>query len=165
MDRMLLVDHSRCTGCRLCEVACSVKNGGAANPTLARIAVIKWEPICVETPMLCQQCESAPCMAICPVKALSRDGVVARVALDYDVCIGCRLCVAACPFGAMGFDPVARKVIKCDLCDGDPTCVKFCEPKALQYVDASTANRAQMRQAAEKLSELISRTAARPGTS
>jgi len=60
----------------------------------------------------------------------------------------------------MKVDPAARKVIKCDLCDGDPTCVKFCETKALQYVDASTVNIAKMREAAEKLSELIRKSAA-----
>jgi carbon-monoxide dehydrogenase iron sulfur subunit len=82
-----------------------------------------------------------------------------RVTINYDLCIGCKFCVAVCPFGAMGIDPVARKVIKCDLCDGEPVCVKFCETKALEYVDASLANRAKMRVAAERLSELIQRYA------
>jgi carbon-monoxide dehydrogenase iron sulfur subunit len=160
MNKMLMVDYSKCTGCRLCEVVCSVKKDRAVNPTRARITVIKWEPICVETPMLCQQCESAPCMAVCPVRALARDEQIGRVTIDYDLCIGCKFCVAACPFGAMGIDPVARKVIKCDLCDGDPTCVKFCETKALQYVDASTVNITKMREAAGKLSELLKKSAA-----
>jgi len=160
MNKMLIVDYSKCTGCRLCEIVCSIKKSGAVNPTRARITVIKWEPICVETPMLCQQCESAPCIAVCPVKALARDEEIGRVTIDYDLCIGCKFCVAACPFGAMGVDPVARKVIKCDLCDGDPTCVKFCETKALQYVDASTVNITKMREAAGKLSELLRKSAA-----
>ena len=160
MNKMLMVDYSKCTGCRLCEVVCSIKKNGAVNPTRARITVIKWEPICVETPMLCQQCDSAPCIAVCPVKALARDEEIGRVTIDYDLCIGCKFCVAACPFGAMGVDPVARKVIKCDLCDGDPTCVKFCETKALQYVDASTVNITKMREAAGKLSELLRKSAA-----
>ena len=160
MNKMLMVDYSKCTGCRLCEIVCSIKKNGAVNPTRARITVIKWEPICVETPMLCQQCDSAPCIAVCPVKALARDEEIGRVTIDYDLCIGCKFCVAACPFGAMGVDPVARKVIKCDLCDGDPTCVKFCETKALQYVDASTVNITKMREAAGKLSELLRKSAA-----
>ena len=161
MKKMLMVDHSKCTGCRLCEAVCSVKKNGALNPSRARIAVIKWERICVETPMLCQQCDSAPCLAVCPVRALARDEDIGRVILNYDLCIGCKFCLAACPFGAMGIDPVARKVIKCDLCDGDPTCVKFCETGALQYLDASMVNTTKMREAAEKLSELIKRTAAK----
>jgi carbon-monoxide dehydrogenase iron sulfur subunit len=165
MNKMLIVDHARCTGCRLCEAVCSVKKNGAVNPTTARISVIKWEAICVETPMLCQQCESAPCAAVCPVKALARDDSLGRVVIDYDLCIGCRFCVAACPFGAMGFDPDSRRVIKCDLCEGDPTCVRFCETGALQYVDASTANMTKMREAAGKLSELLRKSVAMPAAS
>jgi carbon-monoxide dehydrogenase iron sulfur subunit len=163
MNKMLIVDHSRCTGCKLCEVVCSVNKDGAANPAAARITVVKWENICVDTPMVCQQCDTAPCAAICPVGALSRDEVLGRTTIDYERCIGCRFCVAVCPFGAMGFDVVARKVIKCDLCDGDPACVKFCEPQALQYVDASTANMVKVRQAAEKLADLMKRVAVSAG--
>ena len=163
MNKMLVVDHSKCTGCRLCEVVCSIKKYGISDPARARIAVIKWEAICVETPMICQQCESAPCVSICPVGALAQDEEIGRVTIDYDQCIGCKFCVAACPFGAMSVDTVTRKVIKCDLCDGDPTCVKFCETKALQYVDASTMNMVQMREAAGKLSDLIRKTVVRVG--
>ena len=160
MKRIIVVEPSKCTGCRLCEIVCSAGKHGAVNPTRARITVVKWESVCLETPMLCQQCEAAPCMAICPVKALTLDEVLSRVNIDYDKCIGCRFCVAVCPFGAMGIDPADRKVIKCDLCDGEPKCVAFCETKALQYVDASLVNRTKMRLAAERLSSLVERYAA-----
>lgn len=160
MKRIIVVEPSKCTGCRLCEVVCSAAKHGAVNPIRARIAVVKWESICLETPMLCQQCESAPCMAICPVKALTLDDQLTRVNIDYERCIGCRFCVAVCPFGAMAIDAADRKVVKCDLCDGEPMCVKFCETKALQYVDASLVNRTKMRLAAERLSSLVERYAA-----
>ncbi|MCX6000039.1 MAG: 4Fe-4S dicluster domain-containing protein [Chloroflexi bacterium] len=159
MKKMLIVDYTKCTGCRRCEVVCSVKKTATSNPARARIAIVKWESICVETPILCQQCETAPCMAVCPVKALTREETLGRVLVDYDRCIGCKFCVAICPFGAMVFDPATRRVIKCDHCDGDPTCVKFCETKALQYVDANVANRTKMREAAGRLSELMNKTA------
>jgi carbon-monoxide dehydrogenase iron sulfur subunit len=157
MQKILIVDHERCTGCRLCELVCSVKNAGVSNPSRSRIHIIKWEMEGFELPMVCQQCESAPCMAVCPVDALSRDGDLARVVIDYDLCIGCKLCVAACPFGGMGIDTVAKKVIKCELCDGDPACVKFCQPQALQYVPASTVNLRKKREAGLKFSELMRR--------
>jgi len=76
-------------------------------------------------------------MNVCPVKALSRDESLARVMVDYDKCIGCRSCVAVCPFGAMNFNVIDRKVFKCDLCDGDPQCVRFCDMKAVDYKDAT----------------------------
>jgi carbon-monoxide dehydrogenase iron sulfur subunit len=165
MNKILMVDYSKCTGCRLCEVVCSVKKNGAANPARARIAVVKWESICVDTPMLCQQCQSAPCVAVCPVKAMTKDEGMGRVKINDDLCIGCRFCVAVCPFGAVALDHVSGKVIKCDLCDGDPTCVKFCETKALQYVDATAANTSKRREAAERLPELIRGFVANPKTS
>jgi Fe-S-cluster-containing dehydrogenase component len=89
-------------------------------------------------------------MAVCPVKAISRDEELNRVVIDYDMCIGCRMCIAACPFGAMSFDTLASKVIKCDFCDGDPQCVRFCDTKAIQYVDASKVNVEKQKAAAEK---------------
>jgi carbon-monoxide dehydrogenase iron sulfur subunit len=146
MEKILVVDHEKCTGCRLCEMV-----------------VIKWPLEGFELPMLCQQCEEAPCVAVCPKGALSRDAVLGRVALDYDLCIGCKMCVVACPFGGMGIDVVARQVIKCDLCDGDPTCVRFCDPGALQFVPASSVSLMKKRGAGLKLSEVMKRAfASRP---
>ena len=155
MDRMLVVDHAKCTGCRLCELVCSVTHTGVNNPSRSRIHVIKWPMEGFELPMLCQQCEAAPCIAICPKTALSRDPVLGCVSLNYDLCIGCKMCVTACPFGGMGFDVTARQVIKCDLCDGDPTCVRFCQPGALQFLPANTVNLTKKRDAGLQLSEVM----------
>lgn len=150
MANVLMIDYEKCTGCRMCELVCSVKHEGVSNPARSRIKIVKWEWEGRYIPMACQQCQSAPCMAVCPVKAISRDEELNRVVIDYDMCIGCRMCVAACPFGAMTFDTLARKVIKCDFCDGDPQCVRFCDTKAIQYVDASKINVEKQRAAAEK---------------
>jgi len=98
-------------------------------------------------------------MAVCPKDAISRDEELGRVMVDYDLCIGCKMCVAACPFGGMGVDTVLRRVVKCDLCDGDPTCVRFCQPEALQYVPLSTVSLRKKRDASLKLAELMSRFA------
>ena len=157
MARMLLIDHEKCTGCRFCETACAVNKEGVANPARARISVVKWEMEGSAIPMVCQQCQDAPCVTVCPVKSLSRDEDLGRVAIDYDLCIGCKFCVAVCPFGGMGVDTIARRVVKCDLCDGDPACVKFCSTGALQFVDASTVNIVKKREAAGRVEELIKR--------
>jgi Fe-S-cluster-containing hydrogenase component 2 len=98
--------------------------------------VIKWEAEGLYIPMSCQQCQDAPCLNVCPVKAISRDEEMSRVYVDYDACIGCRSCVGVCPFGAMSFNTIDKQVFKCDLCDGDPQCVRFCEEKAVDFVDA-----------------------------
>jgi len=77
----------------------------------------------------CHQCENPPCAAVCPVGAIRklRSGLVE---VDAARCIGCGACVEACPFGAITV--VNGKAVKCDLCGGDPACVKQCMPGALK---------------------------------
>jgi Fe-S-cluster-containing hydrogenase component 2 len=152
MDKVLMIDYQKCTGCRQCEMICSVVHEGVSNPSRSRIKVMKWEAEGLYIPMSCQQCEDAPCMNVCPVNAISRDEDIDFVTVDYDVCIGCRTCVAVCPFGAMNFDVIDKKVSKCDLCGGDPQCVRFCEVKAVDYVDAGRQSLLKKKDAAKKLS-------------
>ncbi len=152
MTKVLTVDFEKCTGCRLCELVCSAKHEGVSNPSRSRLKVEKWEWEGLYIPMTCQQCDDAPCKSVCPVKAISRDEDLGRLTVDYELCIGCRSCVAVCPFGAMSFDTVGKKVIKCDLCDGEPTCASFCDTKALDYVEARRLNSSKKRDAAKRLS-------------
>ena len=113
MEKVLMINYQKCTGCRLCELVCAVMHDGISNPTRSRIKVMKWESEGLYIPMSCQQCEDAPCMNVCPVKAISRDEDLGFVTVDYDVCIGCRSCVAVCPFGAMNYNTIDKKVFKC----------------------------------------------------
>ncbi len=156
-QKVLVVDHEKCTGCRQCELVCSVFHHGVSNPSLSRINVIKWENVGFYFPMLCQHCEEAACMSVCPKGAIYRDEELNRVMVNYDLCIGCKMCVTACPFGAMGINVKEKKVIKCDYCDGDPKCVAFCETKAVDYIDAERANLKKKREAVLKYSELMRR--------
>ena len=151
--KVLMIDYEKCTGCRLCELVCAVKHDGVSNPTRSRVKVMKWEDQGLYIPMACQQCQDAPCMNGCPVKAISRNEDLGCVTVDYDVCIGCRTCVAVCPFGAMNYIAIDRKVAKCDLCDGDPQCVRFCDVNAIQFVNAGDVSVLKMRDAALRLSE------------
>jgi carbon-monoxide dehydrogenase iron sulfur subunit len=57
-----------------------------------------------------------------------------------------------CPFGAMNYNSIDKKVFKCDLCGGDPQCVRFCEVNAIEYVDADRLSTFKKRDAAERLS-------------
>jgi carbon-monoxide dehydrogenase iron sulfur subunit len=155
MTSKLIIDYEKCVGCESCEQACSAKKTGTINPVLSRIGVVRRELGVRNAPIVCQQCESAPCMAICPVKAISQDEKLGRMVVNLDICIGCRMCIAICPFGCMQFDEISRKVFKCDLCDGDPACVKFCQHEALLYLDATQQSTLKQTATAEKISGIM----------
>jgi Fe-S-cluster-containing hydrogenase component 2 len=160
--KVLKIEHEKCTGCRLCELVCAVEHAGVSNPMRSRIRVMKWEHEGIYVPVACQQCEDAPCAAGCPRKALTRNEATGAVDLDYDLCIGCRTCVSVCPFGAMHFDSLGHRVVKCDLCDGDPQCARFCEVQAVSFVDAGDISLERKRAAARRLVDADSRSAALP---
>ena len=151
MAKVLMIDHEKCTGCRLCELVCAVKHDGVSNPMRSRIRVMKWEAEGIYIPMSCQQCQDAPCLHACPASAIHHDDKLGRIAVDYNVCIGCRTCVSVCPFGAMNFNTIDRQVIKCDLCDGDPQCVRFCDVKAVEFMDAADVSIVKKREAAHRI--------------
>ena len=100
-SKVLLINHEKCTGCRLCEQVCAVRHHGASNPSRSRIRVMKWEMEGLYVPVSCQQCQDAPCLNGCPVGAISRNEELNRVEVDYDLCIGCRTCLEVCTNGAL----------------------------------------------------------------
>ena len=102
MDKKILtVDPEKCTGCRNCELVCSVMHNGVSNPSLARIQIVKWEDIGVYIPMSCQHCEDAPCMAVCPKDAIYKDPELESIRINHDLCIGCETCTEFCQFDAI----------------------------------------------------------------
>ena len=121
----ILVDFSRCSGCRLCEVICSLKNEGTIWPEASRIRIFEVVPGAT-IPHLCVQCPDYPCVKSCPVNALSVDEKTGAVIVDEEKCIRCGKCVDACP-GKIPRIPNGKKsVVICDLCGGEPECVKIC---------------------------------------
>lgn len=132
--RMLAVDSDKCTGCRNCEAACSVSHEHASNPAKSAVRIVKWPDQGLHVPVVCQQCDEPACANICPVEAISRSEDTGAVVVDPDLCVGCQMCIVACPFGAIVLDRDRRLAIKCDLCGGvEPWCVRYCEPGALSY--------------------------------
>jgi len=113
---------------------CSFERTKTFNPRLSTVTVINYEEALTSVPIMCMQCDEASCLKVCPVGAivLDEEGVVA---MNPDKCIVCKMCVSACPLGNISYAPAERKVIKCDLCGGNPKCVEFCSPGAIQFVD------------------------------
>lgn len=128
----LIVKRSICTGCRLCELVCSIVKEGESNPAKARIwieaRILKGERI----PHVCLNCGKPPCIKACPTDALAIDGTTGWVMLDHGKCDSCGQCIPACPLGALRMS-VEGKILKCDLCGGDPECVKMCDIGAIQF--------------------------------
>ena len=83
--------------------------------------------------LTCQQCETAVCLEVCPVGAISRDLDTGAVMVGETVCVGCKMCINACPFGCIHFDGAKRIVAKCNLCNGEPKSVQNCMSGALHY--------------------------------
>lgn len=143
MNRFIIADSAKCIGCRTCEVACVVSHQenqdcAALSPKAfsARIRVVKSGSL--TTAVTCHHCEDAPCARVCPVGAISR--VSGAVYVEQSLCIGCKSCVMACPFGAMEVTLQDARVqaLKCDLClhrESGPACVEACPTNALKCVD------------------------------
>ena len=113
----MVIDLDRCTGCQACVFACKAENNVPAvgEPEANKQRVISWMQVLTDTeeahgeektrfiPRPCLQCDDPPCTKVCPVYATYRnsEGIVAQI---YGRCIGCRFCMAACPYNAKFFN-------------------------------------------------------------
>jgi carbon-monoxide dehydrogenase iron sulfur subunit len=134
MCAMLLYLADRCTGCRTCELACSMAHDNVFNPTKSRIRVQLEGVPELFTVNVCKSCGIPPCKEACPTdpKSIDRDEKVGGgMIINDDTCIKCGKCVEACPFAAISWHPDTNFPLVCDVCSGDPECVKFCASKAL----------------------------------
>jgi Fe-S-cluster-containing dehydrogenase component len=118
-------DLSKCSGCRRCEIACSLFHEKRIWPEASRIRVFMLAPG-IEFPHFCAQCEDYPCVEACPTKALSVSGETGAVLVDAKACVGCGKCIEACPGRIPHMHPTEKRVLICDLCGGDPQCVRVC---------------------------------------
>ena len=171
----LAINLTRCTGCKTCVVACKMQNNVPMGINWNRIENegMSQPDACVGVypdvsrnvmPVACQHCEAAPCVANCPTGASYKDEQ-GRVLINYDLCIGCEVCMQSCPYDARTRNveeprrdpdfnygdwrvPVREQgvVEKCTLCkertdDGkDPMCVVCCPMKARTFGDLDDAS-------------------------
>lgn len=140
----MVIDQRRCIGCMACVAACKTENGVPPEHFRTRVETEvdgKFPVLRMEIrPELCNHCDNAPCVQNCPTGASykRKDGIVL---VDRKKCVGCKACIAACPYGARYIDPDHGYADKCTFCahrlkDGlEPNCVKTCIGKARVFGD------------------------------
>ena len=136
MLKALQLEPEKCTGCLQCEIACSYEQEGIFNPSKSRIKVFAFHDEGRFAPYTCSQCSEAWCLHACPVEAITINEGTGAKEVSADICVGCKVCTIACPFGTVNYNADTGKVIKCDLCGGDPACASACPTEAITYVDA-----------------------------
>ncbi len=151
------ISNTRCTGCHMCELACSAWHEGAYRPSVARLSVTVNPTTIKVKGRTCLQTNCAKCEEVCPEAAIKREvisvtlpavdtsadaeaasaadagvpapqpvtGYVLRV--DEALCTNCGSCYEVCPYDVIREHPDRRVAFKCDLCDGDPQCIAFCQ--------------------------------------
>ena len=139
MKASLVVDSNKCTGCRSCQVVCSLAKEGMVWPEKSRVRITTTEGqglVSFHT-VVCEQCDPPICAEECPVEAIYRDTNTGALMVREADCNGCGACVSVCPVGAIIMDTKKGTAVKCDLCGGIPLCVDICQPGALKYVRAN----------------------------
>ncbi|MDY3116078.1 MAG: 4Fe-4S dicluster domain-containing protein [Sutterella sp.] len=144
-QKTLVIDLDRCIGCYACEVACKQENHVPLGMQYNKVFTIgpmgKFPEVkSYFLPAVCQVCKNAPCVTVCPTGASYRteDG---QILINKEKCIGCKLCMKACPYGARSFNEQTKVVEKCTLCNHlqaigeQPACVKVCCARARFFGD------------------------------
>ena len=191
MTRLAIaINLDRCVGCHTCALSCKMQNNVPEGMLWNRVltedcdvvdGALGTYPNVTRTflPVACQHCQNAACQRVCPTGATYKDDK-GRVEIDYDKCIGCRMCMAACPYSARTFnwnEPVratgasygdarvperGRGVMeKCTLCkertdEGDePMCVRCCPADARIFGDLDDPDSAVSRLRREQSAEVL----------
>jgi carbon-monoxide dehydrogenase iron sulfur subunit len=144
LSKVIVVDVGKCYACLGCVVECACKQAGAGEEVSLATGVLEHAACAVmavgsePVPLVCNHCEDAPCLTVCPTTAIHRTSEAGPVLMDEDRCIGCKACVMACPFGMVKLRHNGNTAIKCDLCADrlargeSPSCVEACVTGALE---------------------------------
>lgn len=140
-QQVLIYDPEKCSGCYYCMIVCSFTHFEEANFEKAYLRVYPDE----SNPLVfinahCTHCEHPFCVAACPIepKAITKDDD-GLVTIDKMRCIGCKSCNYACPISIPIFEEANGISNKCNFCEGDPQCAKYCSTGALQVVSRKEA--------------------------
>lgn len=135
--------EDNCMGCGLCEVACTVEHSpskdvhkGFRGPEKGASRIQVERRGSVSFAIQCRHCEDSPCITACMTGAMDRNPETGAVLVDEEKCVGCWMCIMACPYGVISRPESGRQIaLKCDLCPGreTPMCVVACPNRALVF--------------------------------
>jgi len=139
------VDGNICAGCSVCEAVCSLNHEGVVSPQFARVRIIDHfvDGHRIEA-NYCRQCTGAECLRVCRThgaQAIYVDKKTGARVIDPEKCDCRQLCIKACPRypdSPIFVDPARKVCFKCDLCGGEPLCVKFCPENALSFPEEAS---------------------------
>lgn len=131
--KRIFANADRCSGCRLCEMACSFSHENAFGSSTSRITVVKEDIFGFDLPKVCWHCNPCNAMENCPENALERK--LGLIIVNEDKCVGCGTCSETCIIGAIKLHPERNTPLICNQCGGNPLCVRRCPTKALTYVE------------------------------
>jgi Fe-S-cluster-containing hydrogenase component 2 len=152
MVKVLVPVPGKCSGCGLCVMACNVVHGTGLTPARSNLRLEK-RCIDLDLVVVCSHGEGCEleCMEACPAEAIGV-GTTGAVLISYAKCIACGMCGRACPFSVIWEDE-GDKAFKCDLCEGDPACVRYCQLDAIEYRDAEPKDFDLIREHVEEVCE------------
>jgi len=155
-------DQDKCIGCMSCEVHCKVSHGLPVGPRLTQIVevgprMIGNLPRTAFVFMPCFHCEVPWCVPVCPTGAMRKRPFDGIVYVEPSLCVGCKRCISACPWGAPQWNPATKKVVKCDYCMDrvdrglKPACVTKCVTHCLRFGKVTEPNNARRERLARQM--------------
>ena len=140
----LLQDTKKCIGCQACQVQCKTAKSLPPGPKPCKVMTVGPKfvgglPRASYIFMPCFHCEKPWCVAACPTGAMQKREKDGIIFVDQDLCVGCKTCICACPWGAPQWNPETKTVVKCDYCMDrieqglKPACVTICATHCLQF--------------------------------
>lgn len=162
---VLYQDMEKCIGCHACEIQCKANKSLPRGPKPCAVMEIGEEeipenangnvPAAAFVFLPCFHCDHALCVDACPTGAMQKREKDGIVFVDQALCVGCKACISACPYGAPQWDPQIKRVVKCDLCKDRldtgllPACVTICITGCLHFAKCEDAPEMKRKQDAQ----------------